>query len=291
MAERIIPIQIEQEETHDENVIRLSEPMEQLVIEQGPVPVQIQEDEIEENDDVEKYFKEFDLFEGRNEYSLISANVPEKIILIIDRAQDEKCTPFLTEKSKFSPLSMLRRIVKLFLKLKHMINADHEFALMVLNENDSSWQCDFTRDPKKLNYNIDRIKQCDVEDSFSLNSLFTEISNHVQLPDFDNQLPPRYIIRPIILYGRSYTIPALESNAEISKLLNNPYFVVDTLFTHEPVDRSNNCNKISECLQKIDQKGLSYFLPVGRDTSRLHKSMAKLLGHPLQRPVQKLQKI
>ncbi|KAG5900071.1 hypothetical protein JTB14_016044 [Gonioctena quinquepunctata] len=284
MAERIIPIEIEND---NENEPQLSEPMEQLAIEQKQPAAPIQVKTMQKNKDFEKCIGDFDQFEERSKSTLLNANVPEKIILIIDRAQDDKCTQFITEKSKFTPLSMLRRAVHLFLKLKHMINKNHEFALVVLNENNASWLLDFTTDLRKLNSIIDRITQCHVEDAFNLNSLFTVISEHVELPE---GVAPRYIIRPIILYGRSYTVPNLEADANIENMLNNPYFIVDVLLTHEPVDKSNNCNKIFEALQNIDKKGLSYFFPVCRDSRMLHRSMSKLLAHPLQRPIQNIHK-
>jgi hypothetical protein len=96
------------------------------------------------------------------------------------------------------------------------------------------------------------------------------------------------VVRTILLYGRSYTLPKLDESEKVRELLDSPYFTLDVLMTHEPVDDDNNCNKIFNVLQNLDQKGFAYFFSVARDTKTLHDSVGKLLGHPLQRPIQQL---
>ncbi|CAH1163324.1 unnamed protein product [Phaedon cochleariae] len=303
MAERKIPIKIQRDTDEKESISdesdendqsnKMSQTMEQLAIKPGTKQkkLSIQIKSSQENMVNQKYLREYDVFEDRSKGTLFNGNVREKIILAIDRAQDENCTPFMTEKSKFTPLSMFRRSLHLFLKLKHLINKDNEFALVVLNENSAKWHLNFTNDLRKLNQEIERITQCDVEDTFNMNNLLQEISHHVQVPETDSdEIAPTFVIRTILLYGRSYTIPVYKPDINIETILKKPYFYFDVLFTHEPVDRSNNCNNIFEALQSLDKKGLSYFFPVCRDTRRLHNSMAKLLAHPLQRPIQKLHK-
>ncbi|CAG9835442.1 unnamed protein product [Diabrotica balteata] len=243
---------------------------------------------ISKNKDLEENLKKYDVFEERSKFSLPNINVPEKIILVIDRAQDENCTNFAEANGKYTPLSMLRKSLHLFVNLKHAINKNHEFAIVLLNENTATWSLPFTSELRKVNNCIEKITQCEVEDTFNMNLVFEEILPNIKIPQ--DEIAPPYIIRTIMCYGRSYTIPEINFSEEIVKLLDNPFFICDILMTHEPVDNSNYCSKIFECLQNIDRKGISYFFPVGRSALRLHNSMAKLLGHGLQRPFQTFQK-
>lgn len=171
-----------------------------------------------------------------------------------------------------------------------MINKQHEFAVILLSTNNAVWYLNFSNDIRRINALVDKLEECEVEDTFKMNSLFDEILENISLPDILDDLPPAYLIRTVIFYGRSYTLPRVEYTEEIKKLLQHPYFICDILLTHEPVDKSNHCNKIFQTLQNLDKKGYSYFFPVCRDVVRLHTCMAKLLAHPLQRSCQKLQK-
>ncbi|XP_018565083.1 BRISC and BRCA1-A complex member 1 [Anoplophora glabripennis] len=293
MAERIIPITMEEENEEQsspsDSEQKIAKPMEQLSIKTNKPTVQVKT--IQKTNVHEEYLREFDVFEDRNESSIPNANVPEKLILVIDRAQDENFTPFVANNSKFTPLSMLKRAIQLFIKLKHTINKSNEFAIVVLNENNAKWILNFTSDMRKLKDAINKIDKCEVEDTFNLNSLFDEIKENVTMPNLLKlEVPPSYIVRTVIFYGRSYTIPKIQLNESIENLLENPYFICDVLITHEPVESSNYCHKIFNALQELDKKGLAYFFPVCRDSRRLHNCAAKLLGHPLQRPKQKLQK-
>lgn len=294
MAEHIIPITMEEdnEETSppSDSEQKLAKPMEQLSIKTNKPTVQVKT--IQKTNMHDEYLREFDVFEDRQKYTLPNANIPEKLILVIDRAQDENFTPFIANNSKFTPLSMLKRAIHLFIKLKHTINKYNEFAVITLNENNAKWILNFTTDMRKLKDVLNKIDKCEVEDTFNLNSLFDEINENISMPEVVRpEIPPSYIVRTVIFYGRSYTIPKIQLNECVENLLENPYFICDVLITHEPVESSNYCNKIFNVLQELDKKGLAYFFPVCRDSRRLHNCAAKLLAHPLQRPIQKLQKI
>ncbi|KAJ8921888.1 hypothetical protein NQ315_008521 [Exocentrus adspersus] len=294
MAERIIPIVMEDdskdEDPSSDTEQKIEKPMEQLSIKSNKPTVQVKP--MPKSNMQEEYLREFDVFEDRRQFTLPIANVPEKLVLVIDRAQDENFTPFILNNSKFTPLSMLKRAVHMFIKLKNTINKHNEFAIIVLNENNAKLLLHFTSDMRKLKDAVNKISKCEVEDTFNLNSLFDEIRANIVMPDptVKEEIPPSHIVRTVIFYGRSYTIPKFEPSERIQRLLKNPYFICDVLITHEPVEASNYCKKIFNALQSIDKNGLAYFFPVCRDTRRLHNCAAKLLGHPLQRPIQKLQK-
>ncbi|CAH1989123.1 unnamed protein product [Acanthoscelides obtectus] len=295
MAERIIPIQIEGENEQKENDgingddQTASKTLESSSIKPDKPNIQIRRT-LKKSQQEEK-LQEFDLFEKCCKINLPNANVQEKIILVIDRAQDENPTPFKAKNQTLSPLSMLRRALHIFLELKHDINSNHEFALMTLNENGTSWVTDFSSDIKKLHNAIDQISGCEVEDTFSLDGLFEQIFEKATVCAPKEDEKPNFVVRTIVCWGRSYTLPHIEEAESFSKLLKNPYFICDILITHEPVDPGNHSEKIINILinliQDIGHKS-SYFFPVGRDTARLHLCMARLLGHPSQRPAQKL---
>lgn len=289
--ERIIPIQIENSEdeatqTGSDTENYISRPMEQLTIKSKKPNVQVKlKASIQE-----EYLKEFDVFEEQSKCTLPNANIPEKIILVIDQAQDENFTSFKLHNNSFTPLSMLKRAIHVFIKLKNMVNKNHEFAVIILNTNNAGWYLNFSTDIRRINALIDKLGECEVEDTFKLNYFFDEILENITLPEVVDDLPPPFLIRMILFYGRSYTLPKINFTKEIEHLLNHPYFICDVLMTHEPIDKGNHCKKIFEVLQNLDKKGYSYFFPVSRDVRRLHTCMAKLLAHPLQRTCQKLQK-
>lgn len=289
--ERIIPIKLETDDADNEigssdSEQKLAEPMEKLTIKRRKIRVKAAPKPLTP----EKDLKEFDVFEKCKEINLSSSCIPEKIIFVIDRAQDEEFTPFETKDTAFTPLSMLKRALNIFLKLKVTMGKKHEYAVIVLNENNAELILNFTSDVRKIWNVIDKVTECQVEDTFSMNCVFEEILALVEVPEIiDAELPPEYMVRVIMLWNRSYTFPQLYRDDAIGKMLSNPYFICDVLMTHETIDKSNHCGKIFSLLQEIDIKGKSYFLPVARDTKRLHNCMARLLSHPLQRPLQKLQ--
>nr|CAH7728580.1 unnamed protein product [Callosobruchus chinensis] len=293
MAERIIPIRLEGEDEQKENGSgdeqKIAKPMEQLTIKPDKPNIQIKP--ASEAIEQENKLQEFDLFEEGCKVNLPNANVKEKIILVVDRAQDENPTPFRAKNQTFTPLSMLKRALHIFLELKHNIDSKHEFAIMTLNENNSSWITEFTSDIKKLHNIIDQIAECEVEDTFNLGDVFEQIMEKVSIcaPKEPEEIPD-FVIRTIVCWGRSYTLPQIDKTESLSVLFENPYFVCDILITHEPIGPGNYCDKIFNLLQNIGSKG-SYFFPVGRDTARLHSSMARLMGHPLQRAEQKRIKV
>lgn len=219
-------------------------------------------------------------------------NVKEKIVIVLDRAEDEITTPFKLANSTIKPLEMLKRGIESFLRHKNRINKKHEFALMLLNENNVSWLFDFTTNINEIIKTLESIESCETEDIFNLNSLFDMFVHQVQIPNVcvleDVIIPPSYVVRLVLFYGRSYTIPQIDSSPEIKEFLKSPYLTIDVLMTHEPIDDNNNCDKICNVFKNLDPNGYSYFFSVERDVNALLTSVGKLLGHPLQRPVQKL---
>lgn len=256
-----------------------------VVIKRAPAPINKEHE----------YLKEFDVFEKRDENNIVSgfsypsANVQERIVLVIDSAQDENYTPFTVGNQKYSPLTTIKRAVSIFIKLKLNINPCHQFAIIKMNEKNASKVQDFCSDFRKLNDCLNKITECQAEDIFDLNTVFDLIQNDLPaVGACESRLTTPYVLRTILFYGRSYTIPEIEITEKLDTFFKHPFSVCDILMTHEPIEISNHCQKIFDVLQTLDKKGISYFFPVGRDSKRMHRCSGKLLGHPFQRPIQKL---
>lgn len=233
------------------------------------------------NEDAKKIasFYNFEVNKDSQLFS-VSRSGEERIIIVLDRNQDENVTNFIVGNQSIRPLDMLKKQILIFIKLKLSMNAEHTFALMVLSGSDTQWLLDFTNDLKLITQTLNKIDECDAEDIFDFNLIFDDIIKNIPSPH-------EYLLRTVIFYSRSYTVPKIELSIESRTFLENPYHTLDVLYTHEPISTSNNCIKIFETLQKLDPVGTGYFLPVCRDVNKLNLAGVKLLGHPLQRPVQK----
>ncbi|XP_065156525.1 BRISC and BRCA1-A complex member 1-like [Atheta coriaria] len=223
--------------------------------------------------------------------TLPAYNAPEKIIIVYDSAIDEVSTGFLMNNEKICPTVMLKRSLRFFLYNKQLIDPRHEFALVVIDDNSVVWLKDFTCHIDTIINALDEISACETEDILVLDNLFKLIGTKVKMPEIKENfnVPPPYVVRVLFTYGRSYTMPKLDYQLqEVFSLVSSPYFTFDILMTHEMPSTTNNCIKIFKDLQQIDCKGFAYFFPVGRSAAQLHLCIAKLLGHPLQRSVQRL---
>ncbi|PSN51169.1 hypothetical protein C0J52_06071 [Blattella germanica] len=225
--------------------------------------------------------------------NLPANNVQEKIVLCIDLTEDPNSTYFkLGDGTKYPPFYMIRRVVEIFINSKNLINKNHEFALVVLQSDSAAWLRDFTNEPRDIISVLNDISDNPQGEIFDLTSLFDVIKNHVTLPpavEDRTVCPPKYVVRAVLLYARSHCVPKfLHGRDSLKFLLSSDYFTLDTLYIHEDPSETNKCEEIFNVLYELDDRGFSYVLDVPRNTTKLHDSMAKLLGHPLQRPVQKV---
>lgn len=214
-------------------------------------------------------------------------NVPERIILCLDTCADPEFTAFkLGDGSKYAPLYMLKRTIELFVQNKNYIDPRHEFALLGLDGKSVKWIQDFTNNPRDIINALSDITQCEQDDEFDLSILLDSVwqSVHVPKPTKNPSVPPQYVVRLILLYSRSYCTPVVKR--DFKELLSNPYFTIDVLMTHEELMLDNKCQEIFDSLLQMDEKGYSYNFAVGRNPTKLHDAMAKLLAHPLERPPQ-----
>ncbi|XP_015512247.1 BRISC and BRCA1-A complex member 1-like [Neodiprion virginianus] len=225
--------------------------------------------------------------------SLPEINLPEKIVLIIDITKEKDCTQFkLGTGATYMPMFLIKRVVEIFVGAKSMINRNHEFAIMTLCSESIKWVCDFTANIKTVLNTLDSLveEKLNTDDtSFDLSQVFEALITHTDLPRYteSNEIPS-FITRAILIYSRSNCIPRFRTGNKFFELLSdNPYFVLDALFVHEPPSSENMCEEVYNELTALDAKNLSYILEVGRNATKLHDNMAKLLAHPMQRPLQK----
>ncbi|XP_017770328.1 PREDICTED: BRISC and BRCA1-A complex member 1-like [Nicrophorus vespilloides] len=217
-------------------------------------------------------------------------NVPERIIIVYDRAEDEVSTKFELGAQSFTPADMIKRSLEFFLHNKSSIDNRHQFALVVLNENSVVWVKDFTHDVKSIITTLQDTPNCHTEDVLVLDKLFDLVNSKSELRKLDTgnlDVPPKYVVRILFVYGRSFTMPQIKNQDLRKGIVENPFFTFDVIMTHEKPNTDNNAERISKFLQNVDTKGFAYFFPVARNAKDLHIAMAKLLGHPLQRPCQK----
>ncbi|KAJ8664335.1 hypothetical protein QAD02_005997 [Eretmocerus hayati] len=212
-------------------------------------------------------------------------NLSEKIVIVIDSAQESFSTPFEFESDKkMSCFQMFKRITEIFVCNKNFINKKHEFALMVLTPSDVQWKCDFTSDVDSFRKKLDTVQDTLVENSqkyFPLQNAFELVHQRLtrsKLLTHDN------IVRLIFLYSRSENFPKFNlADTIIEELAEGTNFFIDLIYVHEPSCSEHKCKEIFIELNKMKMHKTSYILEVARDAMELHRFMARLLAHPIQR--------
>lgn len=230
-----------------------------------------------------------DNFEKPN---LPNVNVPEKIVICLDICYDDQNSIFkLGDGSTYTPINMLKRVLDFFIHSKHAINKKSEYALIVMNDKNPCFLQNFTNSVKEIINCIDYI--CPEEskaENFNFRKVLEIVKDEVQIPEYKQSeciLPPPYIVRLLVLYGRSNCIPIIEEDDSYFNFLKKqPYFYIDILYAHEEDCALYKCEEVYYALQNLDD-GYSYVFEVSRNATKIHDCIAKLLAHPLQRPLQK----
>lgn len=224
------------------------------------------------------------------EFLVPRINCPEHIILVVDVCREEGNTPYrLADGSKFSALYMVKRALTLFLQNKHTIDSRHKFALVVLHDI-PVWISDFNSDPQKIISALEMVEEGPPISHCDLSMVFELIAHQISLPKCSNPsiVPPPYMYRTILIYGRSHCLPQFLHGKELfTHLTQSPHFVLDVLYTHESPSDDNKCEGIFDLLCGLDEGGWSYVLEVSRNATKLHNYFGTLLAHPFQRPIQK----
>ncbi|CAL1541403.1 unnamed protein product [Lymnaea stagnalis] len=216
-------------------------------------------------------------------------NCPEKIIICLDLNEEMDSTIFRSRAGdKYSGLELAKRTIKMFVMHKTQMNPKHEFALLIFYD-ESTMIHNFTSRAQDILNTVDEsVIETHKSGPLSLSHLFETIKENIELPTVQGDpevVPPPYIIRVILVFGRSRSVPTLTSTQAKSILESSPYFFTDVLYIHEPPTEDNKCEEIFHSLCELDHSGLSYIFEHSKYTQILN-SGAKLLPHPLQRPGQ-----
>ncbi|XP_064625081.1 BRISC and BRCA1-A complex member 1-like [Lineus longissimus] len=217
-------------------------------------------------------------------------NCPEKIVICLDLSS-EMSSIILRSRSgdKFAPIKLVKRALGIFCHTKHQVDKRHQFAIVVLHER-GIWVRPFTSNPKEVITFLDDLNDTYPCETFNLTSLFDEVHANIKLPHVENPtvVPPPYVVRMILIYGRSHCIPEFKNGRESYKLLrSSPYFFLDVFYVHEPPSDDNKCEDVFDSLCDLDEHGLSYIMEVSKNLTKLYDHMIQLASHPLQRPLQK----
>ncbi|XP_048479247.1 BRISC and BRCA1-A complex member 1 [Plutella xylostella] len=221
-----------------------------------------------------------------------NVNVPEKIIICLDVCYDNQNTLFrLGDGTTFTPINMLKRVLDFFIHSKHAINKRTEFALLVMKDTEPIWVQHFTNNVKEVISSIDHINpEGSTSEQFDFKKVFNILKQKVEIPAYKQEkciVAPSHIVRMIVLFGRSNCLPIIPQDDEYFAFLKNQlYFYIDILFAHEDDCALYKCEEVYDALQDLDN-GYSFVFEVSRNAAKIHDSIAKLLAHPLQRPLQK----
>ncbi|KAK2167494.1 hypothetical protein LSH36_27g09102 [Paralvinella palmiformis] len=215
-------------------------------------------------------------------------NCQEKIIICLDISTEmEKDTFRSRSGDRFSQIKLAKRAIGIFLHSKHNINPEHEFAVILLKEQ-AIWMHPFTNNPDKVLAILEDFDRGFPTETFDMTSLFDVIRKQVELPKLSDPsvVSPPYIVRALLIYGRSHCVPTYSNKQSLNILLSSPHFFIDAFYIHEVPAEDNQCEVIFDTLCELDEKGLFYIFEVSRNPTRLYDCMAQLLPHPLQRPIQ-----
>lgn len=185
----------------------------------------------------------------------------------------------------------MKRVLDFFLHSKYAINKDTEFALLTLKGNEPCWVQNLTNSLRDIINAVDYLSTEEyTSETFDFKKVFQMVKQKVEIPEYKEGeciLPPPYIVRMIVLYGRSNCVPLISrEDPNYIFLREKMYFFIDILLAHEDDCAAYKCESIYDALQELDD-GYSYVYEVSRKATKIHDCIAKLLAHPLQRPLQK----
>lgn len=227
--------------------------------------------------------------EDQQEILLPRVNCPEKIIICLDLSSEmDKVTFRSRAGDKWTPLKLAKRALRLFIQSKSLINKQHQYALVIIQDT-ATWVSGFTNNPKEMINLLEDFEETTNCETFDIASLFDTIKENVELPHVEGDqtvMPPPFIVRTLLVYGRSYCQIDFKGKESFRFLDSSPYFFVDAMYIHEPASETNKCEEIFDGICDLDEKGQSFIFESARNPTRLYDQMAQLLAHPLQRPQQ-----
>lgn len=231
--------------------------------------------------------------------TLPKVNCPEQIIFCVDHSSILQSTYFKAS-SKANQLTVMESVaksIKHFMKIKSAIDNRHHYSLVLLND-DAQWITDFESTHDEIwqmlkDMSSAKNEQPEPDSSFDLTTLFKVIDQNIELGHLStivDKVFPQYVVRVIMIYGRSNSNFMMDkTNLNYKNLQRHPYFFFDSIYIHEKVSETNCVEDIFNGICNLDENGTSHIYEVGFDMNMalLFNTFAKLLGHPLQRSPQK----
>eukprot|EP00794_Sanderia_malayensis_P007999 gene7999-8858_t len=251
--------------------------------------------EIKDEDNKEDSAVEMeDKHEEKSKEKAAPINCMEKIIIFIDISW-EMSNISLTSVRQETFLQYIKGSLEMFLSTKNAVNPLHEYALALVQNDSVFWCHEFTNQLDTIQDIIEGLeptdtpKNNDEQDIFYFDSIIQLIKDHCQLPEVgDHLLTPPYVIRCILIFGRSHCTPqiSLEQKAIFKQFKDSPFFFIDILYLHDSPTQDNKAQEIYQFFCDLDKDETGYVLEVSNSVQRLYDNMAKLICHPLQRSPQ-----
>ncbi|BFY99359.1 hypothetical protein BsWGS_02399 [Bradybaena similaris] len=216
-------------------------------------------------------------------------NCPEKIIICLDLNEEMDTAVFRSRAgNKYTGLELAKRAIKMFVMHKSQINPENQFSFLIFHE-ESTMIHSFTPRAQDILNTLDEIEiETQMSGPLNLSHLFETVQENIELPVVDGDprvIPPPFVVRVILVFGRSNCVPVVTSTKAQRELESSPYFFTDVLYIHDLPSEKNKCEDIFHTLCELDHNGMSYIFEQSKYTPVLNSS-AKLLAHPLQRPRQ-----
>lgn len=218
--------------------------------------------------------------------------LPEDILLCID-VGEEMAEPWdaRTTAHLATRLRAVKESLCCFVKQKLAFDRRHRFGVCLLSHT-ANIILPFTSEDDIILAVIDSLGV--VHDNldggatgqtgFNFDDLFPLLDEFVSV---DEDCAPSRILRVVILYGRSYTVPTLSINPI---LLQRPHIYLDALYVHKKSNQEGVlCQETYDFfIEHFDVSDslhgkTAYFFEVASSSPRLYQHMMMLLAHPVQR--------
>jgi hypothetical protein len=207
---------------------------------------------------------------------------PERVVFVLDM----RCGNSRGEQFKLAAST--------FVKMKSAMDARHEFALVAVCGDCPVWLCDFTRDASAFSDKVAAL-QADHQASnaqFDLTSVLQLVhTNGVASalePEIKEHLghSPSFVLRLVLVYGQSATVPLLDSNCPIvADLMAARHFFLDAVFVHDKPTLDNCPQEIFDFLTS-ELQTVNHSLSLFVETSverKIGQLVMSLISHPLLR--------
>lgn len=220
-------------------------------------------------------------------------NCKEKIIFIVDTCSEMGDSYYGVDENggnkKRSKIFWVKECIEMFLLTKSSLNPNNEFAISLLQGSGYLWYQEFTKDVKLLVDTLADVENgAEAAETFSMDDVFNHICINCALPSNDTKARPEFVLRVILIYGRSKCQLDLSRQGEkfLKKMQLSPYFFLDTLYLPCEDNMQEISTKTINWLCELDVKDNCYVLEASENPAKLFECMAKLLAHPLQRSYQ-----